>query len=72
MRQRGFVKSYDPETGFGFLESMQGEEFFVHRTALSGGGWLECGMDVEFEASEPGRATTVVVLAIRRVQAAGA
>lgn len=65
MRQRGYVKNYDPGARFGFIESTDGQEFFVHYTGLSGLCWLERGMEVEFEALEPGRATDVVKLPVR-------
>jgi CspA family cold shock protein len=71
MRKRGRVKSYSQEAGFGFIESAQGEEFFVHRTALRDAGWLESGREVEFESREPGRATQVVQLPIVKLRAAG-
>jgi len=72
MRQRGFVKSYDSEARFGFIESKEGEEFFVHHTGLCGVACLERGMEVEFEAREPGHATSVVQLSDQRANAAGA
>jgi cold shock CspA family protein len=34
MRQRGYVKSYDREARFGFIESTDDQEFFVHYTGL--------------------------------------
>jgi CspA family cold shock protein len=72
MRQRGFVKSYNLEGGFGFIESSQGEELFVHHTGLCGMRRLEHGMEVEFETREPSRATAVVQLPAQRANAAGA
>jgi cold shock CspA family protein len=71
MRQRGYVKSYDWEARFGFIESTDGQEFFVHHTGLSG-LCLERGMKVEFETLEPGRATKVVELPVQRAKAARA
>ena len=70
MRQRGFVKNYNPEAGFGFIESAQGEELFVHHTGLCGVRCLEHGMEVEFEAREPGCATEVIDVSPRRTKAA--
>jgi CspA family cold shock protein len=73
MRQRGFVKSYDIEAGFGFIQSSQGEELFVHRTGLHAGlRCLERRMEVEFEVNEPGRATSVVPVVTERANAASA
>lgn len=72
MRQRGYVKSYDREARFGFIESTDGQEFFVHYTGLSGLCCLERGIEVEFAAREPGRATEVVELPVQRAKAAGA
>jgi cold shock CspA family protein len=72
MRQRGFVKSYDRGARFGFIESTNGEEFFVHYTGLSRLRCLERGMEVEFDAREPGRAIEVVELPVQGARAAGA
>ena len=71
MRKRGFVKSYDPSAGIGFLENSDGEEFFVHRTGIVGFGGLEPGTQVEFEQLEPGLATSVVQLPLVRAKSAG-
>jgi cold shock CspA family protein len=68
MRQRGYVKSYDWEARFGFIESTDGQEFFVHYTGLFG-LCLERGMEVEFETLEPGRAMEVVELRVQRAKA---
>jgi CspA family cold shock protein len=73
MRQRGFVKSYNVEAGFGFIESSQGEELFVHHTGLRTGLLcLERRMEVQFEVSEPGRATSVVPVVTGKTNAASA
>jgi cold shock CspA family protein len=72
MRQQGFVKSYDQVARFGFIESTNGEEFFVHHTELSGLCCLERGTEVEFETREPGRATEVVERPVQIARAARA
>jgi CspA family cold shock protein len=73
MRQRGFVKSYDLDAGFGFIQSSQGEELFVHHAGLLAGlRGLERRMEVEFEVNEPGRATSVVPVVTGRTNAASA
>lgn len=72
MRQRGYVKSYDRAARFGFIQSTDGQEIFVHHTGLCGLCCLERGMEVEFEVNEPGRATSVAPIAKRRARAARA
>jgi len=49
-RERGFVKSFNPTRGFGFIESDR-KEFFVHFSAIVGEGYksLKQGQAVEFE-----------------------
>ena len=47
----GKVKWFDAKKGFGFLESEDGQDVFVHFSAISGGGFrsLEEGEEVDFE-----------------------
>jgi superfamily II DNA/RNA helicase len=66
----GTIKWFDARKGFGFIERAEGDDVFVHFSAIEGGGYkrLEEGQLVEFEVG-PGRkgdeARSVRVLATR-------
>lgn len=47
----GIVKWFDANKGYGFITSDEGEDIFVHYTAISGTGYrsLEEGQRVTFE-----------------------
>jgi CspA family cold shock protein len=49
--QRGKVKWFDNEKGYGFIEAEGGSDVFVHFTAIQGEGFktLEEGQEVSFE-----------------------
>ena len=51
MRQSGTVKWFNDAKGFGFITSEQGDDVFVHFSALQGGGFrsLAEGVQVEFD-----------------------
>lgn len=50
---KGKVKWYNEAKGFGFIESENGEDIFVHRTSLSGSyGGLQPDQEVEFETKQ--------------------
>jgi cold shock protein len=57
----GTVKWFDPNRGYGFIQPEQGEDVFVHVTALEGSGMesLQEGQTVEFDIEQravaPGR-----------------
>ena len=52
--QKGKVKWFNAEKGFGFIESEEGTDVFVHFSAISMDGYktLEEGAEVEFEVVE--------------------
>lgn len=49
--QKGTVKWFNAEKGYGFIQSEEGEDVFVHFSAIQGEGYktLEEGAAVEFE-----------------------
>lgn len=52
--ERGTVKWFNRTKGFGFIEREEGEDVFVHYSAIQGDGFkvLDQGDDVEFEITE--------------------
>jgi CspA family cold shock protein len=66
-REQGVVKWFNDKKGFGFIERQEGEDVFVHFSAISGGGFrtLKEGQAVEFSVA-PGpkglKAEDVVVM----------
>ena len=48
---KGKVKWFNNQKGYGFITPEDGNDVFVHYTAISGDGYktLEEGQDVEFE-----------------------
>lgn len=52
--ERGKVKWFSAEKGFGFIEREDGNDVFVHFSAISMDGFktLEEGTEVEFEVVE--------------------
>lgn len=48
-RQRGKVKWFSHQKGYGFIITEDGQEFFFHRTDIAGGGIPTEGRAVEFE-----------------------
>ena len=52
--QEGIVKWFNAEKGFGFISREDGEDVFVHYTAIQGSGYrsLEEGQRVTFEVVE--------------------
>ena len=53
----GKVKWFNAEKGFGFIEREDGDDVFVHFSAIQGEGFksLEEGQSVEFEVVEGNR-----------------
>ena len=52
--QNGKVKWFNAEKGFGFIETAEGTDVFVHFSAIAMDGYktLEEGAEVEFEVVE--------------------
>jgi cold shock protein len=50
----GTVKWFDPNRGYGFIRPEQGEDVFVHVTALEGSGMesLQEGQTVQFDVEQ--------------------
>ena len=55
--EKGTVKWFNAEKGFGFIEVEGGEDVFVHFSAIQGDGFktLDEGQPVEFEIVEGNR-----------------
>ncbi|MDR3477245.1 MAG: cold-shock protein [Gammaproteobacteria bacterium] len=53
-RERGTVKWFNNEKGFGFIEREQGGDVFVHFKAITGDGYrsLSEGQRVEFAVTQ--------------------
>ncbi len=54
MRSRGKVKWFNERRGFGFIERSDGDDLFVHYSAIKAEGFktLEEGQEVEFDIIE--------------------
>lgn len=54
---RGKVKWFNAAKGFGFIETDEGSDVFVHYSAIQGDGYksLEEGEDVQFEVVQGSR-----------------
>mgnify|MGYP000870673422 FL=1 len=53
----GKVKWFNSEKGYGFITTEEGNDIFIHFTAIGGEGFksLEEGQEVEFEVTEGDR-----------------
>jgi cold shock protein len=51
---KGKVKWFNSVKGYGFIQSEEGNDVFVHYSGIAGGGYkkLEEGQDVSFEISK--------------------
>ena len=54
MATRGTVKWFNETKGYGFISPNEGQEVFVHFSAIQGDGYrtLREGQEVEFEVQE--------------------
>lgn len=54
---QGKVKWFNPDKGYGFIETEEGRDVFVHFSAIQGEGFktLEEGQAVEFDVVEGNR-----------------
>ncbi|CAH1222639.1 Cold shock protein CspB [Paenibacillus plantiphilus] len=54
---KGTVKWFNAEKGYGFIQVENGEDVFVHFSAIQGDGFksLDEGQEVEFEVTEGNR-----------------
>ncbi|EOP48269.1 cold shock-like protein CspC [Bacillus cereus VDM053] len=57
MNMQGRVKWFNAEKGFGFIEREDGDDVFVHFSAIQQGGYksLEEGQQVEFDIVDGAR-----------------
>jgi len=54
---QGKVKWFNPDKGYGFIETEEGNDVFVHFSAIQSDGFktLQEGQDVEFEVVDGDR-----------------
>jgi len=54
MPEKGTIKWFNSEKGFGFIKRDSGEDVFVHHTSIAGSGFktLNEGEEVEFEVTQ--------------------
>jgi len=52
MAEMGTVKWYNEKLGYGFIQRDEGEDVFVHFSAIQEGNALEEGGRVEFEIAD--------------------
>lgn len=60
--EQGKVKWFNAEKGFGFIEREEGDDVFVHFSAIQGEGYktLEEGQSVSFDIEESDRGPQAV------------
>ncbi len=52
---KGTVKWFNTRKGYGFIKGEDGEEYFIHHTALGQGTFIREDDEVEFEAADTDR-----------------
>jgi CspA family cold shock protein len=57
---KGIIIWYNTRKGFGFIESEDGKDIFVHRSAVPAGVFLNEGDAVEFETEETDKGVKAV------------
>ena len=64
MNMQGRVKWFNAEKGFGFIEREDGDDVFVHFSAIQQDGYksLEEGQQVEFDIVDGARAPQALML----------
>lgn len=64
MNMQGRVKWFNAEKGFGFIEREDGDDVFVHFSAIQQDGYksLEEGQQVEFDIVDGARTTSSLML----------
>lgn len=69
----GVVKWFSPKKGYGFLTMDDGQEVFVHYTAIDGNGFrsLEQGEQVQFDVTEGPKGLQAAKVMRSGAQAAG-
>ena len=69
----GTVKWFDPNRGYGFIRSEQGEDVFVHISAVEASGLqaLEEGQAVEFDIEQGRKGLQAANLRPRQAGASG-
>lgn len=67
----GRVKFYDEEKGFGFISSDEGQEVFLHASALSDGATVKAGSRVEFSVVDGKRGAQALSVRVLGAQSLG-
>jgi cold shock protein len=69
----GTVKWFDPNRGYGFIRPEQGEDVFVHISAVQASGLqtLQEGQAVEFDTEQGRKALQAANVRLRQTPASG-
>jgi CspA family cold shock protein len=64
--EKGRIKWFDPDKGYGFLSRPSGEDLFVHRSEVAGDpSSLSPGGEVEYEVGRNDRGPTALGVRMR-------